>query len=96
MTVAADTVDKNELHLMAESEGQAIVVLAETPYYESLERAMKVRKYVKRRNIAQLPKSVQDIIRNHQDEAAKYEFSAEDDLKKAIIDAQFYVDGEHI
>ena len=96
MTVAADTVDKNELHLMAESEGQAIVVLAETPYYESLERAMKGRKYVKRRNIAQLPKSVQDIIRNHQDEAAKYEISAEDDLKQAIIDAQFYVDGEHI
>lgn len=71
-------------------------MLSETPYYESLERAMKVRKYVKQRNVAQLPKSVQDIIRNHQDEATKYESSAEEDLKKAIIGAEFYVDGEHI
>lgn len=39
---------------------------------------------------------MQDIIRNHQNEAAKYESSAEEDLKKAIIGAEFYVDGEHI
>ena len=96
LTVATDTVEKSELRLMTESKGQAIVVLSETPYYESLERAMKVRKYVKQRNVAQLPKSVQDIIRNHQDEATKYESSAEEDLKKAIIGAEFYVDGEHI
>ncbi len=32
---------------MAESKGnEAIVVLADTPYYESLESAMKIRKYV--------------------------------------------------
>lgn len=96
MTVATDTVEKSELRLMTESKNQAIVVLSETPYYESLEKAMKVRKYVKQRNVAQLPKSVQDIIRNHQDEATKYESSAEEDLKKAIIGAEFYVDGEHI
>lgn len=96
MTVATDTVEKSELRLMTESKNQAIVVLAETPYYESLEKAMKVRKYVKQHNVAQLPKSVQDIIRNHQDEANKYEASAEENLKKAIIGAEFYVDGEHI
>ena len=96
MTVATDTVEKSELRLMTESKDQAIVVLAETPYYESLEKAMKVRKYVKQRNVAQLPKSAQAIIRNHQDEAAKYEASAEEDLKKAIVDAEFYVDGERI
>lgn len=96
LTVATDTVEKNQLHLMTESKNQAIVVLSETPYYESLEKAMKVRKYVKQRNVSQLPKSVQDIIRNHQDEAAKYETTAEEELKKAIIAAEFYVDGEHI
>ena len=96
MTVATDTVEKDNFYLMTGSKGQAIVVLAETPYYESLEKAMKVRKYVKQRNVAQLPKSIQDIIRNYQDEATKYEASAEEDLKKAIINAEFYVDGEHI
>ena len=96
LTVATDPTEKNELRLMAESSGQAIVVLAENPYYESLESAMKIRKYVKQRNVAQLPKSVQDIIRDQQDEAGKYELTAADDLKKAIADAEFYVDGEHI
>ena len=96
LTVATDPTEKQELRLMAESSGQAIVVLSENPYYESLESAMKIRKYVKQRNVAQLPKSVQDIIRDQQDEAGKYELTAADDLKKAIAEAEFYVDGEHI
>ncbi|MDO4518335.1 MAG: BREX system P-loop protein BrxC, partial [Bacillota bacterium] len=96
MTIAIDATEKSELRLQVESKNQAIVVLSETPYFESLERAMKVRKYVKQRNVAQLPKSVQDIIRSHQDEASKYESSAEEELKKAIVNADFYVDGEHI
>ncbi len=96
LTVATDPTEKNELRLMTESSGKAVVVLAENPYYESLESAMKIRKYVKQRNIAQLPKSVQDIIRDQQDEAGKYELTATDEVKKAITDAEFYVDGEHI
>ena len=96
LTVATDPTEKNELRLMVESAGRAVVVLAENPYYESLESAMKIRKYVKQRNVAQLPKSVQDIIRDQQDEAGKYELTAAEDLKKAIAGAEFYVDGEHI
>lgn len=96
MTVAADADEKQELRLMTESKGRAIVVLSETPYFESLENAMKIRKYVKQRNVNQLAKSVQDIIRDQQDEAVKYESSAKEDLEKAIVDAKFYVDGECI
>ncbi len=96
LTVATDPGEKNDLRLMTESSGQAIVVLADTPYYEALESAMKIRKYVKQRNVAQLAKSMQDIIRGRQDEASKYETSAEVDLKKAIVDATFFVDGERI
>ena len=96
LTVATDAVDKNEMRLMTESTGQAIVVLSETPYYESLESAMKIRKYVKQRNVAQLPKSVQDIIRDQQDEANAYDTTAMTALRKAIETAEFYVDGEHL
>ena len=81
---------------MTESAGQSIVVLADMPYYESLENAMKIRKYVKQRNVAQLPKTVRDIIANYQSEADKYEQSAQTDLADAITNAQFYVDGEKI
>ncbi len=97
LTVAADPEDKQELRLMTESKGKgAIVVLADTPYYESLENAMKIRQYVKQRNVNQLAKSVQDIIRDQQDEAGKYESTAKEELEKAIAGAEFYVDGEHI
>ena len=96
MTVATEWAEKEELRMLAESAKQAIVVLAETPYYEYLESAEKVWKYKKQRNIAQLPKSVQDIIKNHQNEAERYESSAKEQLEKAIESAAFYVDGEHI
>lgn len=97
LTVATDATEKSELRLATESKGkEAIVVLSDTPYYESLESAMKIRKYVKQRNVNQLPKSVQDIIRDQQDEATKYEQTAMEDLITAIESAQFYVDGEYI
>lgn len=97
LTVATDNTEKSELRLMTESKGKdAIVVLSDTPYYESLENAMKIRKYVKQRNISQLPKSIQDIIRSQQEEANKYEQTAKENLIKAIESAYFYVDGEPI
>lgn len=96
MSVATDDTEKTPLKLLAFSKNQAIVVLGDSKYYESIENALKIRKYVKTRNVAQLPKSVQDIIRNQQDEATKYENDALDAIKKAIETAEFYVDGEHI
>lgn len=62
LSVATDAIDKSEMRLMTESAGQIIAVLGDTPYYTSLEQAMKIRKYIKQRNVAQLPKSVQDIM----------------------------------
>lgn len=96
LTIATDAIEKSDLRLMTESRGQAIVVLPDSPYYENLECAMKIRKYVKQRNVAQLPKSVQDIIRDQQEEAGKYELDAMEQLKKAIEAAAYYVDGEHV
>ena len=96
LTVATDAVEKSELRLMTDSKGQAIVVLSGTSYYEALESAMKIRKFVKQRNVSQLPKSMQDIIRHQQDEAGNYETTAMNDLKKAIVNAAYYVDGEHL
>ena len=84
LTVATDKVEKTALRLTTDSVGKAVVVLSDTSYYESLENAMKIRKYVKQRNVAQLAKSVQDIIRGHQDEATKYEQEAREELKRPL------------
>lgn len=96
MTMATDSTEKSELRMMAESSGQAIVVLSETPYFDSLESAEKIRKYIKQKNVTQLPLSVQKIIENQQNEADKYEANGKEQLEQAIEQAVFYVDGEHI
>ncbi|MCD8180314.1 MAG: BREX system P-loop protein BrxC [Firmicutes bacterium] len=96
LTVATDPIEKNELRLMTQSKGQALVVLPESKYYESVENAMKIRKYVKQRNVSQLPGSMQTIIKKQQEEADAYEASSTDELKEAIENAAFYVDGEHL
>ena len=96
LSVAADISEKSDFHLMSSTGGEAAVVLAETPYYDLLERALKIRKFVKQRNVSQLPRTVQDIIRNHQDNATQYELEAAEALRKAIENAEFYADGEHL
>ncbi len=96
LTVATDPTEKTELRLYTESKGSAFVVLADNEYYEALESAMKIRKYIKQKNVTQLAKSVQDIIKDQQDEATIYEITATEQLRKAIEEATFYADGEKI
>ena len=73
---------------MAESKGnEAIVVLADTPYYESwnLPAEDSGKHSVKQRNVLQPPKSVQKIISDQQGtKLEKYELSAMTELQKAI------------
>ena len=92
LTVATDPTDKTELRLRTQSSKQITVVLADTPYYSSLESAMKIRNYVKRRNVSQMPKSMQDIIRGKQDEATNYENEAMSALRKAMVEADVDVE----
>ena len=74
---------------------EAIVVLsADTPYFDELEQAMKIRKYVKQRNVSQMPESIQRIIRDRNDEARKLESHARSLIEKAIVEGKFYVHGE--
>ena len=98
LTVATDITEKDKFRLMSDSNDkrEAIVVLADMPYYEALERAIQIRNYVKKRNVHQLSKSVQDIIRNQQEEANICERVAKEDLEKAIVNAQFYAGGEYL
>ena len=96
LTVATDAVEKSDMRLTVDSTGQALIVLADTPYYQLLENAMKVRNYLKQRNVSQLPQSTQNIIRTHQDEARKNEEVAKIALIQAVENAEFYVDGEHL
>lgn len=97
VTVASDLygVDTQRLILESQVNNAAIVVLsADTPYFDELEQAMKIRKYVKQRNVSQMPESIQRIIRDRNDEARKLESHARALIEKAIVEGKSYVHGE--
>ncbi len=97
VTIASDYYGASEQKLIMESgaNNEAIVVLSdEFPYYDELQEAMKIRKYVKGRNISSLPESIQDIIRKRQQQARGLEEHAKNYIEKAIVDAKVVVSGE--
>lgn len=96
LTAAADPEDLQPLSLVTNSQNEVRVVLGDKPYYETLEQAMKITKFVKQKNVIQLPKSVQDIIRSQNDEAVKYREDAKKNLVKALEEGAFYADGEKL
>ena len=97
ITVASDHYKDSDRQLIMESQvnNEAIVVLSgDTLYYDELEQAMKVRKYVKMKNVSQLSESIQEIIRKRQQQARHMEDRAKSYLEKAIVDAKVVVHGE--
>ena len=97
VTIASDYYGAPDQRLILDSQvnNEAIVVLSnETPYFEELEQAMKIRKYVKQRNVSQLPESIQDIIRKRQQQARSLEERAKSYIEKAIVGAKVIVHGE--
>ena len=97
VTVASDLygVSNEGLIMNSMDKKEAIVVLsADTSYFDELEQAMKIRKYVKQRNVPQMPESIRRIIRDRNDEAQKLESHARSLIEKAIVEGKFYVHGE--
>lgn len=95
-TAAADPYDVTDHKLLMDSQqDMAICVLSsDSQYYEKLEMAAKIRKYIKQKNINQLAPSVQRIVQDKQSEANRLEKEAKEDIKKAIVDGKYYVRGE--
>ena len=97
VTVASDLFTAAEQSLIMKSniDNEAILVLSDNyPYFADLENAAKIRKYVKSRNVAQLPEAIQHIIRGKQQQASAYEKTAKEHISSAILEAKVYVSGE--
>jgi hypothetical protein len=99
LTVAADLYNSGDQTLIMKSNAnnEAILVLSDKyPYFDDLENAAKIRKYVKSRNVDQLPEAIKHIIRNKQQQASTYENNAKEHISSAILEATAYVYGEVI
>lgn len=96
LTVATNQIDKHEITLMANSYEKVLIVLGETNYYELLEDSIKIEKFARKKNIPQLIKSVQDIIRNKQDFAEDLKIDAQKELERALGLGQVYINGSQV
>lgn len=99
ITVASEiySTDDSVFLMRSAADNEVIVVLAESqPYFKELEDAMKIRRYVKSKNVAQLPEMIQTIIRGRQNQASAHEKRAEELISAAIAEGRVYVAGDKL
>ncbi|MBR6617436.1 MAG: BREX system P-loop protein BrxC [Oscillospiraceae bacterium] len=99
ITVASEiySTDDSVFLMKSAASNAVIIVLSDTlHYFEELELAMKIRSYVKGKNVAQLPETIQTIIRSRTSEASAHEKEAEKLIMQAISDSRIYVAGERM
>jgi len=99
ITVASEiyTTDDSVFLMKSKAENEVIIVLAESqPYFSELEDAMKIRRFVKSKNVAQLPEMIQRIIRDRQNDASAHEKRAEELISAAISEGRIYAAGDKL
>jgi hypothetical protein len=96
VTVTGDlhSASEQELLLTSNVSNEAIIVMSDdAPYFEELEQAARIKKYIKQKNVSQLPVSVQEIIAGRQKQARALEDSAKEKIGAAIVNGVCYVHG---
>lgn len=99
VTAASDYSKASEGKMIMDSQvnNEAIVLLSSNvKYFEELEEAARIRKYIKQKNVNNVPASVESIIRDRQDQARNLEDSAKIQIDKAIVDGTFFICGEKV
>lgn len=89
--------DDPAYRLYSGSHNAALIALPDdNRYHNELEEALKIEKYLKEKNVSQMPEAIQAIIRSKRDQAHMYKQHAKELTKKAIADADVYVAGEKL
>lgn len=100
VTLASDLKENEsdaQLVLQSRAGNEAIVLLSsQYDYYQEFEETRRIEKYIKQRNISQLPETIRKIIQAKQAEAREHERSATSLLKDAIVKGSFYIAGERV
>lgn len=92
----SDYYAKSEQELMLMSSGTSEMILklgANEAYVEEMEEVLKIEEYRKKRNLTQLPESIQNILNNKQAEAKDRKRRVRDMLEEAIKDGTFFING---
>ena len=95
VTAAADRSDYLELQKDSQKNNEAICKLAnDDSIFDNIEKAIKINKYIRQRNVNQLPESSQTIIINKNKEEKRLMIEATSRITQAILDGEFYISGE--
>ena len=98
LTVASDMYSSaDQALILRSSQNEAIIKLSdEYPYFEEIENSLKIRKYVKSKNVNQLPEAIQTIIRERMQQAVSYEKRAKELIEKAIASGTIFAAGDRV
>jgi hypothetical protein len=84
-----------ELMLMSSGNGEMILKLGGSDaYIEEMEEVLKIEEYRKKKNPAQLPENIQNILNNKQAEARDRRRRVRDMLEEAIKSGVFFINGD--
>ena len=86
----------SSLRLQSRANSEAIVLLDGNGYYNEIKEMLRIAKFVKSRNVSQLPEAIRKIIQARQSEAHEHERTAATLLKEAIVKGAFYIAGERM
>ena len=82
--------------LISESSSHEAICKLSNEYsvFSDIETALKIDKFIKQKNVSQLPESIQTIITNRQKESRRLIKEAEEKIGEAIIKGKFFIDGK--
>ncbi|MBU8697659.1 BREX system P-loop protein BrxC [Bacillus pumilus] len=87
---------EQELMLMSSGNDELIIKLGGSEsYVEDMEEVLKIEEYRKKKNISQLPESIQNILNNKQVEVRERRRRVREMLEEAIKAGKFYINGDN-
>lgn len=88
--------DSDDLRLITESKDNEAICRLSNDYsvFYNVENALKIDKYVRQKNVSQLPETTQNIIMTKQKESHRLLNEAKENISEAIIHGKFFIDGE--
>lgn len=96
LTMGTYATEKDDGKLILASHERAIIRLPETSYYEAIATVLKIKKYGKQHNVSQLSEIRQSIIKGYYAKAEQLQEEAKEDLKAAIVKADYFIAGERV
>lgn len=85
-----------ELMMMSSGNDELIIKLGgNESYIEEMEEVLKIEEYRKKKNITQLPESIQNILNNKQAEVRERRRRVRELLEDAIKGGKFYINGDN-